>query len=63
MIFLDSDLLVDFFRAKSDAVRTMQKLQDQTEEIVTTIFNYQELLFGVIYQNKLQNIGQLNDFF
>ncbi len=46
MIVLDSDFLIDLVNGMESVKNTLVKLMESHEEIATTIFNAQEILFG-----------------
>jgi len=49
MIGLDTDAVIGFFRKDPELIQLMESLK---EDITSTIINYQEIIFGLDFQNK-----------
>ncbi len=59
MIVLDSDFLIDLVNGMESVKNALVKLTGSHEEIATTIFNAQEILFGTtLTRNADENYSQ-----
>ena len=62
MKVLDSDIIIDFLNNVPATIAKIGELTDSGEELATTVFNEQEVLYGVL-KPKRKNIEVVKQFF
>ncbi|MEW6295710.1 MAG: type II toxin-antitoxin system VapC family toxin [Candidatus Diapherotrites archaeon] len=63
MKVLDTDFLIELFRGNQQTKNFLLNLQLKGEEITTTVFNYQETLFGMVLKKDEIAIEKAKMFF
>ena len=58
MILLDSDVLIDFLRGRTDARRLVEDASDAGEELATTALNVGEVLRGEADTLRAARVGE-----
>ncbi len=51
MKLLDSDFLIEYLKANPETAEVLRKFKEQFEDVTTTVFNGEEILFIPIYEN------------
>jgi len=62
MKVLDSYIIIDFLNNVPAAIGKIEELTNSGEELATTVFNEQEVLYGVL-KPKRRNIEMVKQFF
>lgn len=62
MKILDSDIIIDFLNKVPDAVAKMEELV-KNEELATTVFNEQEILYGILKPKRKEDVIRITKQF
>jgi len=60
-ICIDSDILIDVLRKKSESIKKISELENQSTILATTVVNSYELLFGAYKTKKKNHLKLVNE--
>ncbi len=63
MKILDTDFIIAILRKYEEALGKLTELKESEEEIATTVFNEQEVLYGPVKYNLNEQVKLAKDFF
>ncbi|MHA1399444.1 MAG: type II toxin-antitoxin system VapC family toxin [Candidatus Heimdallarchaeaceae archaeon] len=61
MIILDSDVIIHILDKKSEKKdKLLQRIKEENDEVVTTVLNLEEVLFGIFKSQNSANLSSKN---